>query len=272
MPCHAASQFRSSLATGASGQSATADLKAGSAVTSSACAMLSIRVMAAFTCASPIDCSAAPAAMVAMIFWRSDTAATIRPKASPVSPTRLVAWWTCSDEVRAKADGLGLAHVSPDQPPNSRHETLASTALKQRLAAADRLQGLGQLALLNRPRAKIKTSPDPIPDELGELRSSLLTSSRLTLGLSGVDDPELGSTLITAVARPDDSTSPRPHDITVLACSREVHAIPSPVQAVDSAADLPKVGFSGMGAARIALCGVSTGWLWDRSARDWWSL
>ena len=116
-------------------------------------------------------------------------------------------------------------------------------------------------------REQFADQPEDVRDKVARLRKDGPTQAMLEERAA-----ELGSTLITAVARPDDSTSPRPHDITVLACSREVHAIPSPVQAVDSAADLPKVGFSGMGAARIALCGVSTGWLWDRSARDWWSL
>ncbi|WP_210530488.1 insulinase family protein [Rubellimicrobium arenae] len=130
-------------------------------------------------------------------------------------------------------------------------------------AMADRLDGLGQLGFLKRLKARMATSPDRVLDELRSLRSRLLAASRLTLGLSGLDDPKPGRMLIAAVARPDDPRAPRPQESTGPSCSREAHAIPLPVQAVGSAADLPKVGFHRIGAARIGLGAISTGWLWD---------
>ncbi|WP_176556324.1 insulinase family protein [Rubellimicrobium rubrum] len=131
-------------------------------------------------------------------------------------------------------------------------------------AMADRLDGLGQLVFLQHLALRLEVAPDQVMDDLRDLRSRFFDPARLTLGLAGMDAAASGERLLAALAEEQGGPgTDSPPQVAGLGCRHEGHEVALPVQAVGLAAELGDAGRLAVGGARIGLCAIATGWLWD---------
>ncbi|TNC72963.1 insulinase family protein [Rubellimicrobium roseum] len=126
-------------------------------------------------------------------------------------------------------------------------------------AMADRLDGLGQLAVLR----GLGDDEEALAADLSELLRHLRAPARLTVGLTGTEDLSLAKALLSAIAVADPAQGAL-GVVPVPGPCREGHVVASPVQAVGRAADLRAAGLEVSGATAVGMRALATGWLWDR--------